>query len=376
MGVVYQLFISLCLFLIFINFLNNLRHLRRSTTRNGSRFKPLVSVLVPARNEEHNIYNCLKSLINQDYPSLEILVLDDNSTDQTPSIVRSLAREFPNVRLLTGNPLPDGWTGKNFACHQLALMAKGEWLLFTDADTVHKPNSIAIAIGAVEKSGSMLLSLLPRPISGTIGEALFMPLIPFAFLCFLPFGLINRSKDERISAALGPFILINRDFYFEIGGHAAISGEVVDDIQLAQLTKRSGGRIELIDGFELVSVRFYQGLKQVWAGFSKNAYGAIGASPYIALGFLFLGALLFILPYYLFITGLIHGYWFWFPAIQVSMITLIRTILAIRFRMSFLLALLHPVSALLGLLVGLNSTRLAIGRKAIEWKERVYPISN
>ena len=369
-----ELFITIIILVLLFNFFNNMKVLSKPKRKRLSEDTPLISILVPARNEEDNIEPCLLSLLHQDYPNTEVIVLDDNSSDRTTEIIESLISKYPKLKLIYGRSLPEGWTGKNFACHQLAFYSRGDWLLFTDADTIHSPYSVSSVFNAVKDSDIDLLSLIPHIRAETFAEKLFMPLIPFAFLVFLPIGLMNRVKDFRVTAAIGPFILIKRDFYFKIGGHKAIKDKLLDDFCLAQLTKLSGGRVSLLDGSEIVSVRFYKNLKEIWNGFSKNAFGAIGGSLPTLLTFLFINILVFILPYYLLWEGIFKGHSINLPLLQVLLISLIRGIISLRFRTNFLMIFLHPVSMIFGIVIALNSARIALLKKVVEWKGRFYPV--
>jgi len=149
------------LLLIFMNLIQNLRRLREQEKIKPENPLPLVSVLIPARNEERNIKNCVASLLRADYPKLEIIVLDDNSSDGTYRILRELSEHHENLRVIKGKKLPPGWNGKNWACHQLSQAARGEWFLFTDADTVHKPHSVSTALGVAQKRKSVFITCIP-----------------------------------------------------------------------------------------------------------------------------------------------------------------------------------------------------------------------
>ena len=267
----YQVIITLLLLGILANVLNNLRLLRRMP-RHGPLPDPppLLSVLIPARNEERNIGRCLESLLRQDYPCLEILVLDDESSDQTADVVAKLAAEHPQIRLLRGQLLPPGWHGKTYACQQLAQAARGEWLLFTDADTVHAPHAVSSALRAALETRADLVSLFPRAVMGTFWEAVALPMITVGPMCYLPLGLINRTRHPLVTLAIGPFMFFRRDFYWRIGGHEAVKQDIAEDVFLARLVKRNGGRLALMDGTRTVSVRFYRGLNEAWRGFSKS----------------------------------------------------------------------------------------------------------
>jgi chlorobactene glucosyltransferase len=366
--------ILLILFLIFLNLVQNLKRLREQEKIKPKKPLPLVSVLIPARNEERNIKNCVSSLVRSDYPRLEIIVLDDNSTDGTYGILRELSQRHKNLKIIRGKKLPPGWNGKNWACHQLSQAARGEWFLFTDADTVHKPHSVSTALGVARKRKSVFVTCIPRFITKTWSEKLYFPVIHFVFVALFPFKLINYSKDSRLSFAIGPFLFINRDFYFSWGGYEAIKLEIVDDIAMARKVKENKGKISILDGTEILSVRFYTCFKEVWSGFSKNSYEAIGGAPHVLFALLFACYFLFIYPY-ISLWGAYESHQsLTIPLLQVFIIFLIKLILSLRFKISIFYGQLHPFTVIFAILILLNSFRLAVFKKKFEWKERFYPV--
>ena len=216
----------------------NLRVVRRPPARRWRAGSQRISVLVPARNEEASIADCVDALLAQDYPNLEIIVLDDDSTDRTADIVR--ARRDRRLRLVTGAPLPDGWTGKNWACHQLAGRARGDVLCFVDANTILTPDTLSRAAGELRNSDLGLVSMLLRTDTGTASEAVLMPIVNYALLALLPAALIEKPSFRKEAIALGPFVMVTRAAYAAAGGHAAEPAHIVDDVQLAQSVKASG----------------------------------------------------------------------------------------------------------------------------------------
>jgi len=368
------------LLLLFVNMLFNLRNLNDSTLPpqllEGVQpdFFPFVSVLVPARNEEDNIAGCLLSLSYQDYHHYEILVLDDNSTDKTLNIAREIARSSSRIRIIRGKKLPPGWNGKNWACEQLVRKARGEWLLLTDADTVHSPHSISTAVMMVQKNQAHFLTTIPGLLLKTWAEKLLLPIIHFAFAVLVPFHLGQYSQISRLPIGIGPFLLVKRNFLEKIGGYEAIRDEIVDDMALANHVQNNAGRITVIDGLALLKVRFYRSFSEIWRGFSKNAYPAIGAHPYF-VPFIIVGAyFLFIQPYLKLWLAIQSGHELTLPLIQVFLISMMKIFLALKFETSFLFGLLHPLSIAIWLLILLNSMRLSLFKKKFEWKERYYPI--
>ena len=254
----------------------NVRVVRRPAARRWSAGAPLLSVLVPARNEEASIRACLEALLAQDYPNFEIIVLDDRSTDGTAAT--TLARRDPRVRLVRGAELPDGWTGKNWACTQLAREARGDVLCFVDADTNLQPETLSRASGELQERDLGLVSMLLRTDTGTVAEGVLMPMVNYAVLGLLPAALIERPGFPRVAVALGPFIMVTRTAYVAAGGHAAEPAHIVDDMRLARAVKASGHRVGLRNGTTLIRTRWYTGFHEIWNGFS-NAYGGWTTAP-------------------------------------------------------------------------------------------------
>lgn len=373
----YHVAITLLLLVVLANLLNNLRRFRGPPLR-GSMPQPLprVSVLIPARDEESNIGRCIDSLRRQDYPNLEILVLDDDSSDRTAAIVAGFAREDPRVRLLQGRPLPPGWHGKAFACHQLAQEARGEWLLFTDADTVHMPSSVSASLRIAWQEKADLLSYIPRLDTGSVSEKVILPLIPFFPLFLLPLGLVSHSREPLFSMAIGTFLLFRRSFYADMGGHEIVRQEICEDMTFARLVKQRGGRLLFLDGKEILSVRFYHNFREVWRGLSKSAYAAFDFFLPGLLGLLGLNLILFVGPYLLLYLGLRHGQMDWlsvgFPLLQIGLAWLARLRMARQLELDTWPCFLHPVMVTVTITMVLHSISQALFGPGTAWKGRVY----
>ena len=226
---------------------------------------PVVSVIVPARNEEASLGACLESLISQYGIALEIIVVDDGSTDRT----RMIAESFPAVQVTQPGPLPDGWTGKNNAVIAGAREARGAWLLFTDADTVHKPGSLAKAVAEATKQRADLLSYSPEQEVHGFWERAVMPVI-FAELArkYPP----SRMSDPatKLAAANGQYLLVSRAAYDAVGGHTAVADSLLEDVALAQKIKAAGYRISFRYGGDAVRTRMYRSFRQLREGWTKN----------------------------------------------------------------------------------------------------------
>jgi glycosyltransferase involved in cell wall biosynthesis len=228
---------------------------------------PLVSIIVPARNEEATLKTCLDSLTQQSGAKFEIIIVDDHSTDHTREIANSFSRQ--NVSVIDAATLPSGWTGKNNALTSGSAIARGEWLLFTDADTIHEPGSLARALQEAGNHGAALLSYSPRQIVKGFWEKAVMPVI-FAELAASYRPSQVSDPNSPAAAANGQYILITRAAYDAVGGHAAIAGTLLEDVALARAVKRSGRKIFFRYAADAVSTRMYRNFSQLREGWTKN----------------------------------------------------------------------------------------------------------
>jgi chlorobactene glucosyltransferase len=233
---------------------------------------PSLSIIVPARNEERQIERCVRSLLATRHPDFELIVLDDRSSDATRAILESIAREEPRLRVVAGLPLPEGWIGKSWALAQGAKASRGAWLLFTDADTVHEPIAAASAQSWAIEHRCAALSLLTDQETESLAERLFLPTILFVILIAIgPLEEINDPCRTDVALFNGQYVLASREAYDAIGGHAAVRGEIAEDLELARLFKRDGRfRTALVGANALVRTRMYRSLGEIWGGFVKN----------------------------------------------------------------------------------------------------------
>lgn len=220
-------------------------------------------MIVPARNEEAGLAECLRSLVGQPGPSYEIIVVDDHSTDST----REIAQGFP-VTTITAGPLPDGWIGKCNALWGGANVARGKWLLFTDADTRHSRESVAQGLREAKATGAAMLSYSPKQEVHSFAERALMPVI-FAELATAYKPRDVNDPDSPAAAANGQYLLVRRDAYFAVGGHAAVAQCILEDVELARLVKRAGFKLQFRLS-EVVSARMYRSFSQMWEGWTKN----------------------------------------------------------------------------------------------------------
>ena len=232
---------------------------------------PLVSIIVPMRNEKRNARHCIESLISQNYPNFEVIVVDDMSKDNTLNILKDLASQHGNLEVIEGNPPPEGWVGKNHALWQGVKWAKGDWLLFVDADTTSEPYMLNSVVRYVEENKIDMLSISPFQVLGTFWERVAQPIIITSIHYVLSQKKINDPKS-KIAAANGQFILIRRSVYEALGGHSAIKDRIVEDFAMARLVKSSGYRLIVMIGKKLMRARMYTNLGEIWEGWTKNLF--------------------------------------------------------------------------------------------------------
>jgi len=249
---------------------------------------PLISICVPARDEERNIGRCVEALLAQTYPNFEIIVLDDRSTDNTPEILQNLAkvsnlRKVP-LKIISGSDLPPGWAGKPHALTQAAATARGEWLCFVDADTFVTQDALAGVYAKAVETNADLFTIMTRQIMETFWERTMLPLVMLALsVGFSPRKVNDPERADAI--ANGQFIFIKRAVYEAVGGHGAIKGSVVEDKDLAVLVKGEGYRLVVADGRQVASTRMYTSLPEMWEGWTKNIYlGLRGDRGLLLLG--------------------------------------------------------------------------------------------
>jgi chlorobactene glucosyltransferase len=371
----YHLIVAGGLVLFMLNLFLNLRALKRP--RADSRLPepaPLISVMVPARDEEANIETCLKSLQEQDYPNFEVLVLDDHSSDNTAAIVGRLAAADSRVRLFQSEPLPEGWAGKPFACYQLARKAKGSWFLFVDADTVHAPHMLRGVLPIAIEAKSGMLSGFPRQLANSLPQKIAIPVLYFVIMSWLPIWWLHRSRKPRPSLAIGQFLLFPREDYWKIGGHRAVKSRIIEDVWLGVEINRSGGRHIAIDLSPVVSCNMYRDVGAMWEGFIKWMYSVAALSRVGLAMLLIAGYVFYWAPFYWLWRELFVAPTGWGPIIifQVVMIFGLRWLVDSRFKEPVVSAFLHPLGfTFLVLTVLYAGSRQVVGA-GVRWKNRLY----
>jgi len=331
-----------------------------------------ISILIPARNEERNLADCLSSLRKQGAVVREILIYDDHSTDRTSEIIAECAKADERVRLVSPEALPAGWGGKNFACAQLAIAAQGEWLLFLDADARLAQKAAARMLSEARRRELTLLSCWPALNLSSFWEQMLLPMLNFLVFTIYPAPLSLRRADPSLGLAHGACLLAQRNIYFAVGGHAAVRSAITEDIRLAQLWRERGERGLCLDGTGTVTVRMYRSLSEIWSGFQKNFFAGF-RSQLTFWAFIALHSFLFLLPFVLCPVLIFYGGgWAWALVPSVFCVILMRLLLALRFRQSLWPILLHPLAEMFLLLLALSSWWRCRGGKGVEWKGRSY----
>lgn len=341
---------------------------------------PLVSVIIPARNEAHNIERVLGSLTASDYPRFEIIVVDDRSEDGTAELARAAPTGRARVvEVVDGEPLPEGWLGKPWACWQGQKVARGDLLLFTDADTVHGPKLMTRAVRGLRKSGSGALTVAGRQLMGSFWERLVQPQI-FMAMVFRYADLTRPLTPERWRDAIanGQYILFTREVYEAVGGHRRVKDEVVEDLRMAQHLVRDGHGIAVRMAEDGLATRMYRSLGELVAGWSKNVVlGGLQTlppwlRPITPPAMTLLGAGLWLLPPLLLIVALAGvggaGLLPWSVAV-VGLSVLFWCAVTARFGAPWYYGLLYPVGAAVA---GYIFVRSWVGMREVEWKGRSY----
>ena len=265
-----------------------------------------ISILIPARNEAANLPETLPRVLAQRGVH-EVIVLDDASTDTTAELLQTFAAEYPTLRVLRGHPLPPGWGGKNWACHQLAKAATGDIFIFTDADVRWTEGTLAALCAFQAAEGADFVSVWPRQLTFTLPERLTVPVVDLVLLGALPYLGVRFLSNAAFSAGNGQLMLWTRLAYEEVGGHLAFRAEVLEDVRMGQHAKRVGLKVALAVGGDLISTRMYRSPSALVEGFSKNILSAANNSKAVLVVLSLLNALVYTLPWLL---GFVNPWWF------------------------------------------------------------------
>lgn len=334
---------------------------------------PLVSLLVPARNEANHIDGVVQSLRAQTYPNVEILILDDHSEDGTAQIAQTAAQADPRVRILTGAPLPTGWGGKNWACHQLAQQARGEWLIFTDADVRWQTTALESVLNLAQRECADLLTVWSSQITVTWAERLTVPLMAMVVWAYLPIFGTHFTPFAAFATANGQCMVFRRGAYQKINGHEGVRGAIIEDIQLARRIKSAGLRLRMADGAGLITCRMYQNWGEVRSGYAKNMLAGYGNRlVLLALATVFHWAV-FLFPWGGAIWGVLNQSWDAAASygVLIALGLAIRAVSASTTGQRIQDTLLMPVSVVLMTIIAAQSAWQRIRYGGAVWKGRV-----
>jgi glycosyltransferase involved in cell wall biosynthesis len=336
-----------------------------------------VSVLIPARNEALRIGPLLYSVLASEGVSCDLCVLDDESRDGTDAIVETFAKRFPNVRLLKGIPVPAGWSGKQFACYQLAQQAKHEELVFLDADVALSKDALRRAIIQRRRTRADLLSGFPQQRVITIGEQMLIPLIHVILLCFLPFALMRWTRMTGAAAGCGQFFLTTKRAYAQSGGHGLIRQSMHDGIMLPRAYRMAGLKTDLFDASDVARCRMYTSFAETWSGLMKNANEGFAKMP-LLLVMTILMLLAFVCPLLSTVAlslNLISEH-FVLPIIAACVLSYLpRVLCCLKFDRAWLACLLNPVSIVLFLIIQWTALIRKLRGKGVQWRQRSYEMA-
>jgi chlorobactene glucosyltransferase len=338
---------------------------------------PLVSVLVPARNEQHRVLeHSIRSILAQDYPRLEVIAVNDRSTDATGSILETLAKHDERLRVIDGKELPAGWLGKPYAMQQAVNHAEGEWILATDADMIFETSALRSALDHTLKNKGDAITLIPYFETGSFWERVMIPAWTWVFLMWTVFYRTRDPKSQG-AAGIGGFFLMRRSALEAVGGYEALKDEVMEDVRLAEMIKRSGARLLLEHAPNLVGTRMYSNFSEMWECCTKNWFSGMKFSLPFALSCVLSMHVMSVLPPLIAlvsITGIGLGVdlWHWFIPTALSWLlqVLVLAIVSSRNKVSPAYALTAPLG--LGLLYAMlfDSTMRVTTGKGVTWKGR------
>ena len=356
----------------------NMLHLVRLRPESVSpEFAPMISICVPARNEERDVKKCLVSLLQQDYPNFEIIAVNDHSTDKTGEILHSLAREQENARLavIDIDELPEGWLGKPHALHTASKVAQGDYLLFTDADPVFEPNALSSAMALMKEKDLDLLTLMPGCEFGSFWERCVQPVI-FGFIGTLSrFRKINDPEKNSSAMGFGAFLMFKRSAYEKIGGHEGVKSAVLEDVFLARNTKKAGLKMLVAESRAIFSIRMYHSLNEIWVGWRKNMFLAMRSSIPRTLYYIFAVLGFCLTPYFVFLLNIFRGeslLWTGISLIGLSMVIASGMTLCHHLRLAKSNLFLFPLGAVIMGVIMLNSMIQITWKQQTEWRGRTY----
>jgi len=341
---------------------------------------PLVSILVPARNEQHRVLEpCIRSILAQDYGNFDVIAINDRSTDETGAILERLAQSDRRLRVIEGEELPPGWLGKPYAMHQALNHARGEWVLATDADMIFEPAALRTALNRALQTNEDALSLIPRFETGSFWERVVIPTWEWVFLMFMIFYRINDPKSDR-GAGIGGFFLMRRSVLDRVGSYEGLKDEVMEDARLAERIKRSNARFLMERAPALISTRMYRTFGEMWECSTKNWFSGVNFSfPFalFAVVSMYLGAvvpaLIALVSAIAIASGIELTFVFIPAALSWLLQVIVMAIVSRRSGVSVVYALTAPLGlALIYAMLFDSGVRITTGR-GVTWKgRRIY----
>jgi len=380
---IYNIVISFLIFIFFINYFINFIYFKDISNyklpkeiRNDD---PLISVLIPARNEEDNIGKCLMSLVDQDYRNIEILVLDDNSTDDTSKVIKRISKTHKNIKFLKGKTLPKGWTGKNYACHQLFKESKGKYLFFTDADTIHSKNSVSSALSCLVHNDLDIISASPRQIMRSFHERMVNGLTNFQVL-IPPLIIIERSKIPLYGSGVGSLMLFKRSVYRKLGGHKEVRTSCIEDTSISKFFIKMGYKFMIFNGVKTYSTRLHQNFTEIYDSFCRVFLGNFNNNRIVVSLIVLVLSVFFLFPFILLAAILLFNFEstiFFYTNLsllifQVLLILLTRVMSTVRINGRILDIFLHPVSIFYIVFMNIKLIFQRQDHTKIRWKGRLY----
>jgi len=329
-----------------------------------------LSILIPARNEEKNIKNCIDSIIATNKNYKEILVYDDHSTDSTNKEIKKIIQTNKKVKIAKTHRLKKGWIGKSFACYQLAKQSSSEWIVFVDADTIIK-EELSQLIDYSKENKLTMLSAWPKIEMQSVAEKIFMPLLNFIVFTTCPMLISKKRNSDNLALAHGACILFEKTTYFKLGGHDLVKNDLFEDTRLARIFRQKGEKNYCINGSNIISVKMYDSFNSIWNGFKKNYYPSFSKDSSF-----FLFQTIFITSY--FISPIIYAVSFFMDYKQNLSIILFCLnfvpiiLIKIKFNYNFLSIFTHPFGILIMFVLGMNSFKSMKFGKGVDWKERKY----
>ena len=344
---------------------------------------PLISICIPARNEENNIRHCVESALAQNYPNIEVIVLDDRSTDSTLTQLAEIASLDSRLLPVSGTDLPEGWAGKPFALFQASAVARGEWLCFVDADTFLAPQAISSCYSKAIETKADMFTTMNKQILGSFWEKVVMPLVMTA----LSVGFSPRKVNDpntRDAIANGQFIMIRRSVYDAIGGHEKVKDQIVEDKAISEQVKWNGHRLVVADGSQVISTRMYTSLPSMWEGWTKNIYLGLSDHPSMLLLGAFGATLSVIAALFLPLWTLLGANWLFNGGTWLAIAVIVQSLLvwgwliyfraqvARKMNISAWYALTTPLGAGVFAAMMLTSAWKVLSGQGVTWRGRKY----